>query len=170
MFFAVIVSMPEERIFPRSAWPTSAERYTWDYTCIHLSALVVIKPSTGTHTQPQYGHKKHFRILTLVLSRFIARSRGPFWMISSARYLKSMMVSEAMMEHVFRWLVQWLLMTIKWYDIYTRSDDWVRCTSGLNWGHGDLYNHFYPRPVLAFGYCRCLRLSVWASIIFFSAR
>ena len=24
--------------------------------------------------------------------------------------------------------------------------------------------HFYPRPVLAFGYCRCLRLSVCASV------
>ena len=33
-----------------------------------------------------------------------------------------------------RWLVQWLLMTIKCYDIYTRSGDWVRCTWGLNWG------------------------------------
>ena len=29
---------------------------------------------------------------------------------------------------------------------------------------------FYPRPVLAFGYCRCLCLSVWASIIGLSAR
>ena len=29
---------------------------------------------------------------------------------------------------------------------------------------------FYPRPVLAFGYCRCLRLSVWASITSLSAR
>ena len=27
-----------------------------------------------------------------------------------------------------------------------------------------IFNHFYPRPVLAFGYCRCLRLSVCVSV------
>ena len=26
------------------------------------------------------------------------------------------------------------------------------------------FNFFYPRPVLAFGYCRCLRLCVWVSV------
>ena len=26
------------------------------------------------------------------------------------------------------------------------------------------HNHFYPRPNLAFGYCRCLRMSVCASV------
>ena len=31
------------------------------------------------------------------------------------------------------------------------------------WTFGDAY-HFYPRPVLAFGYCRCLRLSFCVSV------
>ena len=40
----------------------------------------------------------------------------------------------------------------------------------LLWGGGILVDHwstissFYPRPVLAFGYCRCLRLSVCPSV------
>ena len=37
--------------------------------------------------------------------------------------------------------------------------DWNTCI----WIHASLWLwliHFYPRPVLAFGYCRCLRLSV----------
>ena len=31
-------------------------------------------------------------------------------------------------------------------------------------GHNDNILYFYPRPVLAFGYCRCLRLSVCVSV------
>ena len=30
--------------------------------------------------------------------------------------------------------------------------------------HLNLWQFFYPRPVLAFGYCRCLRLSVCTSV------
>ena len=32
------------------------------------------------------------------------------------------------------------------------------------WPWNQCDSHFYPRPVLAFGYCRCLRLSVCVSV------
>ena len=38
-------------------------------------------------------------------------------------------------------------------------------SSSLSFNYYDHYYHFYyPRPVLAFGYCRCLRLSVCVSV------
>ena len=57
---------------------------------------------------------------------------------------------------------EFLLQSLWWYEIWHADVSWP-LQSRSNLGHHLLIFliwHHYPRPVLAFGYCRCLRLSV----------
>ena len=58
---------------------------------------------------------------------------------------------------------QWLMVCLRAHCClhdWSKLFYWHYCHAEFMWLNGMEYLHFYPRPVLAFGYCRCLRLCV----------